>query len=163
MLNYRKIEPSDDGRIAEIIRANLEKYHLDIPGTAYFDPELDHLSAYYDSDPSKRAYFIALGDRNEVIGGVGIAEFDGIEDCAELQKLYLDDSAKGKGFGKELMQIAVGWAASAGYKNLYLETHTNLAAAVNLYEKMGFQRTGKPCSTPHNTMDRFYLKKLSEE
>ena len=163
MLNYRKIEPSDDGRIAEIIRANLEKYHLDIPGTAYFDPELDHLSAYYDSDPSKRAYFIALGDRNEVIGGVGIAEFDGIEDCAELQKLYLDDSAKGKGFGKELMQIAVAWAASAGYKNLYLETHTNLAAAVNLYEKMGFQRTGKPCSTPHNTMNRFYLKKLSEE
>ncbi len=163
MLNYRKIEPSDDGRIAEIIRANLEKYHLDIPGTAYFDPELDHLSAYYDSDPSKRAYFIALGDRNEVIGGVGIAEFDGIEDCAELQKLYLDDSAKGKGFGKELMQIAVAWAASAGYKNLYLETHTNLAAAINLYEKMGFQRTGKPCSTPHNTMNRFYLKKLSEE
>lgn len=163
MLNYRKIEPSDDGRIAEIIRANLEKYHLDIPGTAYFDPELDHLSAYYDSDPSKRAYFIALGDRNEVIGGVGIAEFDGIEACAELQKLYLDDSAKGKGFGKELMQIAVAWAASAGYKNLYLETHTNLAAAINLYEKMGFQRTGKPCSTPHNTMNRFYLKKLSEE
>ena len=163
MLNYRKIEPSDDGRIAEIIRANLEKYHLDIPGTAYFDPELDHLSAYYNNDPSKRAYFIALGERNEVIGGVGIAEFDGIEDCAELQKLYLDDSAKGKGFGKDLMQIAVGWASSAGYKNLYLETHTNLAAALSLYEKTGFQRVEKPCPTQHNTMNRFYLKKLSEE
>ena len=49
MLNYRKIEPADDKRIAEIIRANLEKFHLDIPGTAYFDPELDHLSAYYNS------------------------------------------------------------------------------------------------------------------
>ncbi|MCR5783707.1 MAG: GNAT family N-acetyltransferase [Clostridia bacterium] len=163
MLNYRKIEPSDDRRIAEIIRTNLEKYHLDIPGTAYFDPELDHLSAYYNSDPSKRAYFIALGDRNEVIGGVGIAEFDGIEDCAELQKLYLDDSAKGKGFGKDLMQIAVGWAASAGYNNLYLETHTNLDAALSLYEKTGFQQIEKPCPTQHNTMNRFYLKKLSEE
>lgn len=30
MLNYRKIEPADDKRIAEIIRTNLEKFHLDI-------------------------------------------------------------------------------------------------------------------------------------
>ena len=132
MLNYRKIEPSDDRRIAEIIRTNLEKAHLDIPGTAYFDPELDHLSAYYGSDPTGRAYFVALGDQGEVIGGVGIAEFDGIEDCAELQKLYLDDSAKGKGLGKALIQLAIHWAASSGYKKLYLETHTGLAAALNL-------------------------------
>ena len=92
MLNHRKIEPSDDRRIAEIIRANLKKAHLNIPGTAYFDPELDHLSAYYNSDPTRRVFFVALGEQDDVIGGVGIAEFDGIENCAELQKLYLDDS-----------------------------------------------------------------------
>lgn len=45
MPSYRKIEAADDGRIAEIIRANLEKLGLAVPGTAYFDPELDHLSA----------------------------------------------------------------------------------------------------------------------
>ena len=101
MLNYRRIEAADDKRIAEIIRANLEKLGLDIPGTAYFDPELDHLSAYYNSNPSKRAYFVAIGAEGQVIGGVGIAEFNGIENCAELQKLYLDDSAKGNGYGKE--------------------------------------------------------------
>lgn len=160
MLNYRKIEPADDKRIAEIIRANLEKLHLDIPGTAYFDPELDHLSAYYNSSPSGRAYFVALSADGQVIGGVGIAEFDGIENCAELQKLYLDDSVKGKGCGKGLMQIAEDWARSAGYKNLYLETHTNLSAALKLYEKTGFHQIEKPCSTPHGTMNRFYLKEL---
>ena len=35
------------------------------------------------------------------IGGVGIAEFAGIENCAELQKLYLDDRAKGRDAGKK--------------------------------------------------------------
>ena len=163
MLNYRKIEPSDDARIAEIIRANLEKAHLNIPGTAYFDPELNHLSIYYNSNPSKRVYFIALGEQDDVIGGVGIDEFDGIEDCAELQKLYLDDSAKGKGWGKELMKLAINWAVSSGYKNIYLETHTNLSVALKLYEKMGFRQIEKPCSTTHNTMNRFYLKMLSDE
>ena len=160
MLNYRKIEAFDDKRIAAIIRANLEKFRLDIPGTAYFDPELDHLSAYYNSDPSKRAYFVALDESGQVVGGVGIAEFDGIENCAELQKLYLDDSVKGKGYGKELMQIAEAHARAAGYENLYLETHTNLSAALKLYEKMGFHPIEKPCSTPHGTMNCFYLKRL---
>ena len=160
MLNYKKIEPSDDAQIARIIRSNLEELHLNIPGTAYFDPELDHLSDYYNSDPKKRVYFVAVGENGQIIGGVGIAEFEGIEACAELQKLYLDDSVKGKGYGKDLMRLAEDWARSAGYKNLYLETHTNLSVALKLYEKMGFHRVDKPCLTQHSTMNRFYLKEL---
>lgn len=160
MLNYRKIESGDNKRVAEIIRTNLEKLRLNIPGTAYFDPELDHLSDYYNEKPSKRAYFVALNDEKQVIGGVGIAEFNGIENCAELQKLYLDDSAKGKGCGKELMQIAEDWARSVGYQSLYLETHTNLSAALKLYEKTGYRQIKQPCPTLHSTMNRFYLKKL---
>ena len=39
MLHYRKIEAADDAEIARIIRSNLEKLGLNIPGTAYFDPE----------------------------------------------------------------------------------------------------------------------------
>lgn len=100
MPDHRKIEAADDQKIAEIIRANLEKLGLSVPGTAYFDPELDHLSAYYQADPARRAYFVALDEDGQVVGGVGIAEFAGIENCAELQKLYLDDRAKGRGYGK---------------------------------------------------------------
>ena len=160
MLNYRKIENGDNKRISEIIRTNLENLRLNIPGTAYFDPELDNLSAYYNEKPSKRAYFVALSSENQVIGGVGIAEFDGLENGAELQKLYLDDSAKGKGCGKELLQIAEDWARAAGYQSLYLETHTNLSAALILYEKMGYRQIAQPYPTQHSTMNRFYLKKL---
>ncbi len=160
MLNYRKITAADDAGIAKIIRFNLKKFHLDIPGTAYFDPELDHLSDYYNSNQDKRIYFIAFAPEGQIIGGVGIAEFDGIDNCAELQKLYLDDSVKGKGYGKELMQIAEDWARAAGYKNLYLETHINLSVALKLYEKMGFHQVEKPCLTQHSTMNCFYLKEL---
>ena len=78
MPSYRKIEPADDARIAEIVRANLKHFHLDIPGTAYFDPELEHLSAFYDAEPSKRRYFVAIDDAGQVVGGAGIAEFDSL-------------------------------------------------------------------------------------
>ena len=38
MLKYRRITAEDDEAIAKIVRTNLEKMHLNIPGTAYFDP-----------------------------------------------------------------------------------------------------------------------------
>ena len=160
MLHYRKIEPRDDEALARIIRTNLERFHLNIPGTAYFDPELDHLSAFYGSRPEKRVYFVALDEVGQVIGGGGAAEFPGLEGCAELQKLYLSDAAKGKGYGSALTRLIEDWTRTAGYQKLYLETHSNLSTALKLYEKLGFHRIEKPATVQHGTMDHFYLKEL---
>ena len=160
MLHYRKIEAADDRRVAEIIRGNLERLHLDLPGTAYFDPQLDHMSAYYDSGAGRRIYFAALDEQGQIIGGVGVAEFDGLPDCAELQKLYLDEAAKGRGYGKAFVELAEHWAREAGYRQLYLETHSNLKAAMALYEKLGFRQIDRPEAVLHSTMDHFYLKEL---
>lgn len=156
VFKIRGIIETDDAQISEIIRANLRAYHLDIPGTAYFDPELDHLSAYYRGGPDKRAYFVAEDRRGKVIGGAGIAACSGIEDCGEIQKLYLTEEAKGKGIGKALLLHAARQAEQMGYKHLYLETHTNLQEAIHLYEKMGFQKIERPDFVIHSTMDCFY-------
>lgn len=160
MLKYRKIEAEDDAAVASIIRKNLEKLHLNIPGTAYYDPQLDHMSAYYQADTEKRVYFVALDEKDQVVGGVGVAAFTGFPDSAEIQKLYLDDATKGKGYGRELMQTAEAWAKAVGYQQLYLETHSNLKAAIKLYEKLGFHEIDRPAMVLHSTMDHFYLKKL---
>ena len=74
-LVIRAIEARDDAAIARIIRHNLEAYGLDRPGTAYFDPELDHLSRYYSASPH-RAYFIAELD-GTVVGGAGASPVPG--------------------------------------------------------------------------------------
>ena len=154
------ITPADDAAIAAIVRANLERFHLNVPGTVYFDPELDHLSGFYTARPDKRGYFILTDEHGTVVGGVGYAEFDGFPDCCELQKLYLTDAAKGHGLGKKLMQLVVEQARKAGYRTLYLETHTNLATAVHIYEKMGFRRIEKPECVNHSTMDQFFVMEV---
>lgn len=160
--HIRNITPADDPLIADIVRSNLEQYQLAIPGTAYFDPELAHLSQYYGADPAKRAYFIAESGDGHVLGGAGIAEFSGFAHCAELQKIYLIDDAKGKGIGRKLLDTVMNFAREADYQTLYLETHSNLAAAIHLYEKTGFQRIEKPDCVLHSTMNCFYLKQLKE-
>ena len=156
----RPIRPEDDAPLSRIIRSNLEQFHLDIPGTAYFDPELDHLSRYYRAAPDRRAYFVAVDGAGRGLGGVGLAEFSGFSHCVELQKLYLAEEVKGRGLGSRLMQQVQSCARSLGYGQMYLETHSNLQAAIRLYEKLGFQRIRRPEGVMHSTMDHFYLKEL---
>ena len=74
MIDYREITKEDDAAIATIIRDNLKKYRLDIPGTVYFDDGLDHLSDYYGVNGRK--YFVIEDDQGNVIGGIGTSRTD---------------------------------------------------------------------------------------
>lgn len=151
-----ELRPEYDKVMAEIVRNCLKEHGLDIPGTAYFDASLEQLSAYY-AQPG-RAYYVLLQD-GEVVGGIGLAEFEG--DCCELQKLYLIPTARGKGTGRALVRFIEERARALGYRTIYLETHSNLAGAIRLYEKAGYRRIERPAGVVHGTMDRFFLKDLS--
>ncbi|MBO6128617.1 MAG: GNAT family N-acetyltransferase [Pseudobutyrivibrio sp.] len=142
-MHYRIIEPKDDLILADIIRENLKTHNLDIPGTVYFDDNLNRLSEFYLASP-KRTYFIALDDANNIIGGIGLAELDFMDGTAELQKLYLIDAAKGQGLSYKLMALVEKAAIDKGYKQIYLETHTNLKTAIHVYEKCGYKLIEKP-------------------
>lgn len=154
------IQREDDMAMADIVRSSLASYHLDIPGTAYFDPELAHLSQFYAERPEGRGYFVLKDEAGQVLGGAGFAEFDGFAACAELQKLYLKNAVRGRGMGRLLLETVQEQARRAGYRQLYLETHSALVEAIRLYEKLGFQRIEKPRGVLHSTMDLFYLKQL---
>jgi putative acetyltransferase len=100
-MGYKFLTPQYDADLAGLIRSSLKAHQLDIPGTVYFDEGLDHLSGYYD-DPG-RAYYV-LVDEDVLIGGIGLAEFNGFDKCCELQKLYLSDEAKGQGLGYKMIK-----------------------------------------------------------
>ena len=53
-------------------------------------------------------------------------------------------------------------ARERGFRNLYLETHSNLKAALHLYEHLGFELIERPAFVQHSTMDRFFFKDISE-
>lgn len=158
MLNYREITAADNAAVARLIRSNLEKHDLAIPGTVYYDDGLDHLSDYYGTD--ERKYYVIEDEAGKVIGGIGFAKFDLMEDTAELQKLYLDDSAKGAGIGYELISLVEDKMKEAGFKQSYLETHDNLQAAIHIYQKSGYMEIEKPKEVVHSAMNRFFKKKL---
>ena len=156
-MEFAPIQPHQDAAMAAIVRAALKEHGLDKPGTAYFDASLDHLSAYYDRPG--RAYYVLL-DGETVVGGVGVAEFDDLPGCCELQKLYLAPAFHGRGLGSRMIRYIEDRARALGYRQIYLETHTALQAALRAYERAGYRSIPRPSSVIHTTMDRFYLKEL---
>ncbi|OYQ65889.1 GNAT family N-acetyltransferase [Aerococcus sp. 1KP-2016] len=163
MFYIRPITKEDNLVIGKIIRDVLAENHLDQPGTAYFDPQLDFLYDYYTGIDGGQ-YWVVTSDIG-LSGGIGIAPIDFPENTlgkvAEVQKLYLNANARGLGLSKEFMNQVIFYAQDFGYDYLYLETFHTLEAAIYLYEKFGFERIEKPLfEGDHTTMDVFMVKSL---
>ncbi|MBP5454068.1 MAG: GNAT family N-acetyltransferase [Lachnospiraceae bacterium] len=160
MYRFREITEKDNPIIAKIIRDNLKAVGLDIPGTAYFDEGLDRFSELYEG--KDKGYYVVERDDGEVIGGIGFSEFklSISKDSAELQKLYLTDSAKGEGLGYKMVSFIEEKMREAGFKASYLETHDSLGAAIHIYIKSGYTEIERPKEVGHSSMNRFFLKEL---
>lgn len=156
----RQIQQKDDAALFRLVRQSLAAAHLDIPGTAYFDQSIKAMSEFYLPHPL-RNYYVLVNEKDEVLGGAGFAEYNSSQDVAELQKLYLFDEAKGNGYSYKLVEQVETASKRAGYRQLYLETHTNLPAALHLYRKLGYTQLSGPLpGTQHSTMDYFFIKNL---
>ena len=91
----REIKQDDNTKVKEIIQDSLSALGLAIPGTAYFDPQLNDLHQYYSN--FKHANYWVVEMEGEVVGGIGIAPFNEHDDVCELQKLYLIPKIQGLG------------------------------------------------------------------
>jgi putative acetyltransferase len=155
----REISKEDNSKVKEIIQDSLKLLGLAIPGTAYFDPQLNDLHQYYNHLEHAKYWVVEM--EGEVVGGIGIAPFNETEKICELQKLYLSSKAQGIGLGKKLVETALSFA-SVHYEKCYLETTHDLKTACILYEKFGFTLLDKPLSgSDHSAMNAWYLKELN--
>ncbi|MHC5248318.1 GNAT family N-acetyltransferase [Enterococcus sp. LJL90] len=156
-MKLREIQPADNLHIKNLIQHSLKQRQMDLPGTAYFDPYLAQLYEFYQQEAFGTYWVIPY--QKEIIAGVGIGSFPYPNTC-ELQKLYVRDDFQGQGLAKLLMNTALTFARQH-YTECYLETHSKLTEACQLYEAFGFKRLSAPLiETEHTRMNRWYLKKL---
>ncbi len=141
-LIFRHIEKRDNREIAELIRTVFREFNIHKPGTVYFDPTTDNLYELFSLKGSE--YWIAE-EKGVIIGGCGVYPTPGLpEGCAELVKLYLSATMRGKGIGWQLMNKTFESAKRLGYRQLYLESLPELGKAISLYESAGFKNISGP-------------------
>lgn len=63
------------------------------------------------------------------------------ETSAEIKRMYVNPSVRGRGIGRSLIQALEREAQLlTGITTIVLETGTRLASAIRLYEAMGYAR-----------------------
>ena len=132
----RLIEPADNPAIASVIKNAMIELDAAKEGTIFTDPTLDNMFENYQDERSE--YYVAEFN-GKVIGGAGIRQLDGTKDnICELQRMFLNSDARGKGIGRLLMEKSMEFAKSANYSACYLETLPKMTSAVAMYHKFGF-------------------------
>ncbi len=159
LLEIRPIERADVPALLEIIADSRREYGIGDQGVPLLEPA-DH--ALYDNYQRQRAlYFVAvLG--GEVVGGAGVAPLAGPDPLTcELQRMYLRSDARGRGIGDALLERCLAAARQFLYVRCYLETVTQMQAALEFYGRHGFRDLQAPLGrTGHEHNDRWLMRTL---
>ena len=162
MLNrtlLRPIERRDVPALLDIIRDARAQHGLQARVDSLLEPaDL----ALYDAYQKRRTiYFVALVD-GVVAGGAGIAPLSLADPLTcELQRMYLRANARGRGIGDALLERCLAAARQFLYVRCYLETVTQMQAALEFYGRHGFRDLHAPLGhTGHEHNDRWLMRTL---
>jgi GNAT superfamily N-acetyltransferase len=98
------------------------------------------------------AFVIAYLD-DVAVGCGAVRRLDGA--TAELKRMYVAPSVRGRGIGRALVEALEREARLLGVTKVVLETGTRLAPAIRLYETMGYARIpifGEYLSSPNTSL-----------
>ena len=152
----RRAGPEDAQAIAEVLRQSfLEFKPLYTDGAfAATTPDAEQVLDRMREGP----VWVAL--REGVPLGTVAATVKG--ESVYIRGMGVLPTARGSGAGAALLKQIEEWAARKGYNRLFLSTTPFLASAIQLYERLGFQRTddgfhdlfGTPLFTMEKSLSR---------
>lgn len=108
-----------------------------------FQQELAALPKHY-GPPMGILFLVQSGDK--FIGCAGLRLLQ--PGVGEIKRLYLRNEARGKGWGRKLMDQLIAFARTKDYQSLVLDTLPSMQAAIGLYQSAGFKEVAPYYKNP---------------
>lgn len=131
MLIVALANPLDDGPAALLSEAQALQ-------AATYAPEHNH-ALPTEALAADNIRFFAARENGEVLGVGALAIYDGY---GEVKAMFTAKAGRGRGVAAAILRAIEDTAIEEGLPRLNLETGDELAAAVRLYERFGFTRSG---------------------
>ena len=114
--------------------------------TRYFSLEpfdLEQLERPQETILAKGGVILFAKSDHEIVGTVGLIPKD--SQTCEMIKMGVDPLAQGKGIGLALGKAILEVAREKGFQKMALYSNTKLAAALRVYQKLGFSEVNEDC------------------
>ncbi len=134
IFTLRDPEPGDLGYI---IHRQTRLYAIEYGWDWTFEALLGEIVSKFITkfDPARDRCWIAESE-GEIVGSVFVTRDD--DETAKLRMLYVEQSARGMGLGRRLVEECIRFARAKGYKRMVLWTNDILVSARRIYEAAGF-------------------------
>ena len=150
----RPWQPADRQAIAAVIGTVLAEYGL-VWEPALADGDVLEIEKYY---LERGGEFWSIEQQGKIVGSGGYYPIQRGEQAVEIRKMYLLPISRGQGLGRFLLAELERSIAQRNFREIWVETATVLAEAVQLYESSGYlPATGVETAR----CDRVYVKYLN--
>ncbi|MEM9362134.1 MAG: GNAT family N-acetyltransferase [Bacteroidota bacterium] len=100
-----------------------------------FDNELAHIEVQYG--PPGGALFLVYTEETSPVGCFALRKFEA--NVCELKRMFLEKTQRGKGIGRQMMEMALLEARELGYGKIRLDSLRSMKSAIALYQEFGFK------------------------
>ena len=136
-----------ESAVGSLIRRNLESFNEHETVLVAMFRRLRNLHEIYLQEGCQFLVGMDIAKPDKPIACVGLGPFHGLplsEGVGEIRDLVVEESYRGQGIGKMLLERSLEAAKKFGYSRLYLETSRSMLVAQKLFESRGFRPvTGK--------------------
>ncbi len=132
-MSARVYRANDSVGVKKLILSILAKeYPFD--QSAYEDTDINDISGTYSGEDN---IFFVVEENKKIVGTVGVKKETASR--ALLRRLFVDQPYRGKGFGTELLKIAIDFCKGKHYKTLVFRATDRMSKAMKLCKKEGFK------------------------
>lgn len=136
---HREFSPGDLGQLVYIHGVqNFADYGFNQVHEAYCAKIAVEL--ILDRDKRRSRAWLAKKE-NKIVGSILIVERP--KNQAQLRLLFVDQTVRGIGLGRWLVDESIRYCRASGFSLVYLWTVDGLDRAISIYESVGFTRAGE--------------------
>src|SRR5687768_10491128 len=140
MAAIRTYEPRDQDAVRALfvaVNRELAPPHQRAAFEAYIahalHEEVERIPDYY---AERDGCFWVVDENDALVGMFGYERIG--SDVAELRRMYLAASARGRGLADQMLRHAEAWCYAGGYRTMMLSTSEVQRAALAFYRKRGY-------------------------
>lgn len=155
----RDWQPTDRETVVALIASILAEFGLNWqPESA--DQDVVAVEQFYQQTGGEFWVVESTHQPGQLVGTAAFYPSQRHPQAAEIRKMYLLPSVRGKGLGKYLLIALEQKIQAQGYQEVWLETLGSMTAANQLYTRLGYQPSP---DVETQRCDRAYFKRFSDD